>query len=95
MDQISTFALLYRLDVDRASLAEPVAVPGVDSIHYADRALSPSGTSWLRLPTEQGESKGIDPASEAVSAPKISEENEKPIDSESSRPGEESGKPVA
>jgi ABC-type transport system involved in multi-copper enzyme maturation permease subunit len=48
-------AVLHRVDVEAASLQEQITVPGVDGVYYVDRALSPSGRSWLRTPSEPDE----------------------------------------
>jgi len=44
-------AVLYRLDVETASLEEETTVPRVGSMFYARHGFSPSGRSWLRLPS--------------------------------------------
>ena len=44
-------AVLYRLDVEAGSFEEETTVPRVGSMYYAQQGLSPSGRSWLRLPS--------------------------------------------
>lgn len=48
-------AVLYRLDVESASLEERVTVPNVANMFHAKHGLSPSGRSWLRLPARSAE----------------------------------------
>ena len=47
--------LLHSIDIAGAKLGEPVRIPRVNSLYYADRSLSPSGTQWLRFPYDAGD----------------------------------------